>query len=257
MSETIYADPMMQMRKVVLHGRIKRIVKQEEFNLMAASPREALMALCTQVPGFQKTLGEGWYRCILASPKRQVAIAEGDDTRKPWQAIGNDAVFHIIPVVKGAGGGRGGAVKIVLGVVLVAATIATAGAGGAFSAGAGGLSSTVPGLAGTALGVTYGQIVGLGAMMALGGVSQLLSPQAKAPAASDREAPDQRASFMFQNPVNVVDQGGAIPIPYGDCLVGSSVIAAGMNPYDFGTGSNTPDPVDEWLAAFPGWTRVA
>ena len=105
---------------------------------------------------------------------------------------------------------------------------------GAF--GAGGLGAAIPGALGTSLGVTYAQVAGLGAMMLLGGISQLLSPQVKATAATDREAPDQRASFMFQNPVNVTDQGGAIPIPYGDCLVGSQVIAAGLLPYDFGGG---------------------
>lgn len=124
--------------------------------------------------------------------------------------------------------------KIILGAVLIIGTIATAGAMGAF--GAGGLGAAIPGALGTSLGVTYAQVAGLGAMMLLGGISQLLSPQVKATAATDREAPDQRASFMFQNPVNVTDQGGAIPIPYGDCLVGSQVIAAGLLPYDFGGG---------------------
>lgn len=66
MSDTMFADPTMQMRKVVLHGRLKRVVGQEEFQMMATSPKDAISCLCTQVPGFQKTLMEGWYRCILA-----------------------------------------------------------------------------------------------------------------------------------------------------------------------------------------------
>ena len=45
---------------------------------------------------------------------------------------------------------------------------------------------------------------------------------------------------MFQQAVNTADQGGAIPIIYGDCMVGSQVISAGMLPYDFG--SNAPAP---------------
>lgn len=61
---------------------------------------------------------------------------------KPWQAIGDDAVFHIILVTKGAGGARGrGATKIILGAILVAGTIATAGALGAFGVGGRGARS--------------------------------------------------------------------------------------------------------------------
>ncbi|WP_421994543.1 hypothetical protein [Roseococcus sp.] len=252
MSEILFAEPTMMMRKVILHGRLKRVVGQEEFSMMASTPKEAISCLCTQVPGFQKTLMDGWYRCILVSPKRQQAITEHRDATKPWQAIGDDAVFHIIPVTKGRGGGRGGgAMKIILGAVLVVGTIATAGAMGAFAAGAAGLGSAVPGALGASLGVTYAQIASLGTMMALGGISQLLSPQAKAPAASDREAPDQRASLMFQQAVNVTDQGGAVPIIYGDCLVGSNVLAAGLLPYDFGnTGGSSNAPLGELP---PGW----
>lgn len=165
------------MRKVVLHGRLRRVIGQGEFSMMAATLQEAISCLCMQVPGFQKTLMGGWYRCILASPKRQVAPTEHRDATKPWQAVGDDAVFHIIPVIKGRGGHGSGGVKIILGAVLIVGTIATAGAMGAFAAGAGGMGAAVPGALGASLGVSYGQIVGLGAMMMLGGISQLLSPQ--------------------------------------------------------------------------------
>lgn len=47
----------------------------------------------------------------------------------------------------------------------------------------------------------------------------------KALSPSDRKAPEQRASFRFQRAVNVIDQGRAVPIIYGDCMVGSPCLS--------------------------------
>jgi hypothetical protein len=47
MPETIFAEPTMMMRKVVLHGCLKRVVGQEEFKIMASTPKEAISCLCT------------------------------------------------------------------------------------------------------------------------------------------------------------------------------------------------------------------
>lgn len=66
---------------------------------------------------------------------------------------------------------------------------------------------------------------GLGASMALGGVIQMLSPQARGLASSSG---DNGTSYYFNGPVNSSAQGDAVPIVYGRMRVGSKRISAGI-----------------------------
>jgi hypothetical protein len=66
---------------------------------------------------------------------------------------------------------------------------------------------------------------GVGASLVLGGVAQLLTPTTKLEADTN----DPRKSFSFSGIQNVARQGVPVPIVYGECLVGSIVISAGIN----------------------------
>ena len=64
--------------------------------------------------------------------------------------------------------------------------------------------------------------------MALSAIAQSLASK---PDSSNGNAPDT-PSFIFNGPVNVTSQGGPVPVAYGTCLVGSTVIAADLKTID-------------------------
>jgi predicted phage tail protein len=79
---------------------------------------------------------------------------------------------------------------------------------------------------------TFGKIslgVGLfGASLVLGGVAQLLTPTPKVPQGADKQD-DPRKSYSFSGVQNTSRAGTPVPIVYGETLVGSVVISAGID----------------------------
>jgi predicted phage tail protein len=82
----------------------------------------------------------------------------------------------------------------------------------------------VPGIG--ALGVQL--IVGVGASLILGGVAQLLTPVPTMNTGKDSEK-DPRKSYSFSGIQQTSRQGVPVPIVYGETLVGSVVISAGID----------------------------
>jgi predicted phage tail protein len=72
--------------------------------------------------------------------------------------------------------------------------------------------------------------VGVGASLVLGGVAQLLTPVPKVPqgAASNTDQ-DPRKSYSFSGIQQTSRQGVPVPVVYGETLVGSVVISAGVD----------------------------
>ena len=71
--------------------------------------------------------------------------------------------------------------------------------------------------------------MGIGVSLALGGVSQLLSPT---PRLSNRDSNDQadpRDSYSFSGIQNVARPGVPVPIVYGEVITGSVVISTGID----------------------------
>jgi predicted phage tail protein len=170
--------------------------------LAVASAAEAVRALCVLLPGFKQDLTSSKDRGIAYAVfvgKQNLAADElyappgGDDIR-------------IAPVLQGSK--RGGLLQTIVGAVLIVAGAAIS----YFSAGS---------LSG--IGVPMMQ---LGAAMALGGVVQMLSPQQRGLSAKD--GPENGASYNFNGPVNTTAQGNPAPVLYGDMIVGSAVISAGI-----------------------------
>jgi len=116
--------------------------------------------------------------------------------------------ISIVPVVAGAGAlGR-----ILIGALLIAGAFFTGGA-------------TI-GLLGLAAPVAVSTVLaGVGISLVLGGVAQLLTPTPKI----SQDEGDPRKSFSFSGIQNTSRAGVPVPVVYGETLVGSVVISAGID----------------------------
>lgn len=175
-------------------GRIHR--------LAVDSPQEAIKALCTIIPGFQKFILESKDRGLT------YAIFEGRNNLSkddlPLLANGND--IRIAPVIIGSK--KAGIFQTILGAVLVVVgAVMTYMSGGVASPLAAGMMMS-------------------GASMMLGGVIQMLSPMQGGLAS--RQDPDNKPSYAFGGPVNTIAQGNPVPILYGKRRIGGAIISAGI-----------------------------
>ena len=109
-------------------------------------------------------------------------------------------------------------------VALVALSFISFGAGTAFAGVAG--STLFGGTAAAGLGSTV--LFGLGATLVLGGVAQLLTPVPRVPTGPDSNQ-DPRKSYSFSGVQQTSRAGVPVPIVYGQTLVGSVVISAGID----------------------------
>lgn len=146
---------------------------------------------------------------MLASRRKGVAFAVFIGRRNIGEGdlalpTGADEI-RIAPVLTGSK--RGGLFQVVLGAALIAASFIP------------GLNAVAWSGASAFLGVT-------GASLALGGVVQLLSPQQSG--LSVKDSPDNGASYNFNGPVNTQAQGNPVGVLYGEMIVGSAVISAGI-----------------------------
>lgn len=170
------------------------------------TPGEAVRALIANKRGFKEAISKMEVRLLRSKP----GVEQGMDLDIEMLSVGmSNSELHIIPVAAGSKQ-EGGLGKAVLGIVLIAAVIITAGGASPFAAGAFGAAGAYGGLAGNIL-------LG-GFAMALGGVSMMLAPT---PKPDDGSA--QKASFLFNGATNVASQGAAVPLVYGLMLTGSVV----------------------------------
>lgn len=208
-------------RKVHLYGALKKYGPVIEMNI--ASPIEAFRAMFANYPETRKVVADGAFKIVVGDKKRGRSLGEDE------LGFQSSKDLHIIPVAKGRGGGRGTA-KIVIGAVIIAAAIyfAPAAAAGQASFMGAAMGET---LATTGIGsmISYGSIASMGVSMALSGAFQALSPTPKAQDYAGRESPDQRSSFLYNGPVNTVEQGATIPLVYGKMRTGSVLVSAGLS----------------------------
>lgn len=180
------------MREIRVYGKLAKFLKRRIFRAEIASAAEAIRFLVANYPEIERHMADQHYRVSLAD--RDLALEEIDEP------CGRQ-VIKIIPVIEGAGAvGR-----ILAGVALIAA-------------------SFIPGVG--ALGVSL--LFGVGASLALGGVAQLLTPVPVIPQGSDSPN-DPRKNYSFSSIQNTSRQGTPVPIIYGEIIVGSIVISAGVD----------------------------
>ncbi|WP_230486502.1 tail assembly protein [Morganella morganii] len=165
---------------------------------------EAIRALCCTITGFEQFLNTSKSRGLTFAVFRGKKNIGEDDLGFP---VTGD-VIRIMPVVIGSK--RGGLFQTIFGAVLVAAAVfMSGGIGAAFAAG----------------GMT-GFMATTGAVMMLGGIIQMLSPQPNGIAMKDQG--ENKPSYAFGAPTNTVSQGYPVPIGYGKRRIGGAVISAGI-----------------------------
>lgn len=189
------------LRKVRLYGRLAKFIGKRVLEADVASAAEAVRFLVANWPELEQHMADQHYR---------VTVGDYDLSAEELSAPAGQQDIKIIPVVAGAGAvGR-----IIAGVALIAFSLLFA-PGAAL---AGGLFTLGP----TAVSIG----VGIGVSLALGGVAQLLTP---VPTTPKEDKDPRRNSFSFSGIQNTSRQGVAVPVIYGETLVGSVVISAGID----------------------------
>ena len=214
----------------------------EYYNLR--TPVDAIKLLCINHPDFQKELLESGergigYRVIQAGTDFGL-----EDMLLPFGS--NDLI--VAPVIGGSNFW-----KVLTGAALV---------GLAFATGGGSLAFTGAGFTG---GLTAGSFAvgamtaNVGALLALSGTAEMLSPQPEQPLniigsasqSGDRgpgssiRGMDGAQSYSYRGPVNTVGAGAVIPLVFGQCIVGSHTVTASVEVTD------ESDPLSEWISS-PG-----
>jgi predicted phage tail protein len=146
----------------------------------------------------------------------RVSIGTYDLTAGELHDPAGAAPISFVPVVAGAGAvGR-----VLAGIALIAlAFIPGIGTATAAAIAAGAKAGLT--VVGTAL-------FGIGASLALGGIAQLLTPTPKIAQGADNQD-DPRKSYSFSGIQNTSRAGTPVPIVYGETVVGSVVISAGID----------------------------
>jgi predicted phage tail protein len=181
------------LRKIRLYGKLAKFIGKRVLHADVATAAEAVRFLVTNWPQLERHMADQHYR---------VSVGCYDLSEDELHDPAGQQQIKIVPVLAGAGTvGR-----IIAGVALIA------------------IGLFVPGIG--ALGVQL--LVGVGASLVLGGVAQLLTPVPKIPKGANAEQ-DPRKSYSFSGIQQTSRQGVPVPIVYGETLVGSVVISAGVD----------------------------
>ena len=179
------------LRKIRLYGALAKFVGHRVLEADVATAAEAVRFLVTNWPELERHMADQHYRVRTAAQD----LGE-EDLHNP---MGQE--LRIIPVIAGAGNiGR-----IILGIALIA------------------ISAFVP-IAAFGIGLNPA-LFSIGAGLVLGGVAGLLTPT---PTLS-RDEGDPRKSFSFSGIQNTSRPGLPVPVVYGEILVGSVVVSAGID----------------------------
>jgi predicted phage tail protein len=197
----------MAYRTIRLYGLAKKRFGAE-FQMDVSSVAEAMRALSLQIEGFREFIEKHNFQIVWGKSRKTGAQLGEDEV----SLLLHGGDIHVVPILQGHK--KGGLLKIIAGVFLLAAAFFIPMALGV------GMGSTI-GLGG----LTYGNLAVLGIGLIAAGVSQMLTKKSKTDDKKDE-------SFMLDGQLNVTEQGGPVPVPYGRTLVGSVLISAGMSTVD-------------------------
>ena len=186
------------LRKIKLYGKLAKFIGHRVLEADVATAAEAVRFLLANWPELEAHMSDQHYR---------VSIGTYDIDLEELHHPAGAAPISFVPVVTGAGAvGRilAGVALIALSFLIIPLGIAAAGAG----------IATAVGLA--------------GASLLLGGTAQLLTPTPKVTQGADNQD-DPRKSYSFSGIQNTSRQGVPVPIVYGETIVGSVVISAGID----------------------------
>ncbi|WP_458723910.1 tail assembly protein [Pseudomonas brenneri] len=159
------------------------------------------IALCVQIPGFERFLSNAKSRGI------EFAVFRGK-TNLVEKELGftGEGDIRIAPVITGSK--RGGALQTIIGAVLIVVGLVIT--GGSF---------------GTMAPFGSGLIM-MGGSMVLGGVIQMLSPQAGGLKTS--AAPENTPGYAFGSAKNTTASGNPVPLCIGERRWGGAIISAAI-----------------------------
>jgi predicted phage tail protein len=186
------------LRKIKLYGKLAKFIGHRVLEADVATAAEAVRFLLANWPDLEAHMSDQHYR---------VSVGTYDIDLEELHHPAGAAPISFVPVVTGAGAvGRilAGVALIALSFLIIPLGIAAAGAG----------IATAVGLA--------------GASLLLGGIAQLLTPTPKVTQGADGQD-DPRKSYSFSGIQNTSRAGTPVPIVYGETLVGSVVISAGID----------------------------
>ena len=203
------------LRKIRLYGHLAEHCGQKVFEAVARTPAEAIRFLLCNFPELRSIMNAGHYTVAVGRHTLEL----GESPQQLTYPLMADDDIRIIPVVTGANILRNLAF-IALGAVLIGTALATGGA--SLSFGATGFSAAA-GSSGTVVAAAAAGNIGIG--LALTGVAGLLSPTIAAPDIDN----DPRNNYSFSGVQNTSREGIPVPVAYGEVIVGSVVISAGLN----------------------------
>ena len=206
------------LRKIKVYGALRKFLNWETGTFLAdiSNVAEVGRFLVANWPDIEKHMQDQHYKIFVGNYN----VSE-EELNLP---IGQTEEIRIVPVAVGAGGFfKSGIGKIIAGVALVGITVATGGFGGAaigtFGLGAG---SIAVGSITTSIGIS----------LALGGVSQMLTPTPDIPTFSDNDsasALDPQSNYSFSGVQNVSRSGVPVNLIFGEIFTGSVIVSAGID----------------------------
>jgi predicted phage tail protein len=194
------------LRKIKLYGALAKFIGQRVLEADVATAAEAVRFLLANWPELEAHMSNQHYR---------VSIGTYDLTAGELHDPAGAAPISFVPVMAGAGAG----LRIIAAVALIAASFFFPAAAPAAAA------LVIGGSTFTAVGAA---IFFAGVSLLLTGVAQLLTPTPKLTQGADSEG-DPRKSFSFSGIQNVSRAGVPVPAVYGETLVGSVVVSAGID----------------------------
>ena len=188
------------LKKIRLYGILAKKFGKE-FRLDVENTREAMRALCVQVPGFEHFMlhaHEQGLEFAVFQDKQNISETELDMSTSA-------KVIKVVPKVKGAGG----VVQTIIGAVLV-----VVGAVMVF----------------TSVGAPVGMaLIGAGVGMMVGGIAMMLMPKIEN---QDQNQDGNKANKGFGGAVTTIAQGNPVSVLYGQREVGGFIASAGQYPED-------------------------
>ncbi len=213
------------LRRIKLYGSLAKFVGKRVLYAEVESAAEAVRFLVANWPQVRAHMSDRHYR-----------VRVGDQYIKPLtnelHALAGQETISIVPVVAGAGDVGKSVVQIAIGVALIVASIVIPGSALIFGTAFGSLSLSV-GVVGAAL-ILSGTATLLtstapvdGPLATFNGASG--SSGSGSGGSGKNTSKDVRKSYSFGNVQNVSRQGIAVPVVYGEAVVGSVVVSAGIS----------------------------
>ena len=196
-------------RKIKLYGKLAEFVGHKDFDVQVKSVGQAVSFLINNFPNLESYMSPNYY---------QVKVGNYDISEDQIHYPTGQEDIHFVPVISGAGRGFG---KILLGAALIGLAFIVPN-GLVFSKAAGGGLAKGFGIA--KAGILAKGMVGIGAFLVLGGVTEMLFPMPE-----DDFSEDPRLSFNFSGLQNTSRAGTSVPIVYGEVMTGSIAISAAVD----------------------------